>query len=108
MANEQPTRATDWLARNPDAVPRMPTDVHERHKALGPGAFTLEVVAAPHGHESLMVRAPDGTKTQHGKTLREYREQFGGDEGQIEHPISGEMVPVSLSRWKNSDPDNTI
>jgi hypothetical protein len=106
--NQEPMRGAEWLARNPDRIREMPADVHEQHKALGRDAFQLEVVAAPRGDASTMFRAPDGTPISPGKTLREYREQFGGDEGAIEHPVTGEMVPVSLKRWKASDPDNTI
>ena len=49
---------------------------------------------------------PTGPRSSTGSRA-EYRAQFGGDEGQIEHPISGEMVPVSLAKWKNSNPDDT-
>jgi len=106
--NQEPMRGAEWFARNRDRFQEMPAEVHERHKALGPDAFQLEVFAAPRGHASTTFQAPDGTKVQRGKTLREYREKFGGDEGQVEHPITGAMVPVSLERWKSSDPDNTI
>jgi hypothetical protein len=106
--SREPMRATEWLARNPDRLREMPAEVLERHKALGPDAFQLEIVAAPRGDTSTVFRAPDGTPIQPGKTLREYREQFGGDEGEIEHPFTGEMVAVSLKRWAASDPDNTI
>jgi hypothetical protein len=106
--SQEPMRGAEWLARNRDSIREMPAEVHERHKALGPDAFQLDVFAAPRGDAATVFRAPDGTPVQRGKTLREYREQFGGDEGLIEHPITGEMVTVSLERWKASDPDNTI
>lgn len=106
--HQEPVKGAEWLARNRDQIREMPAEVHAQHQALGPDAFKLEVVAAPRGYASTILRAPDGTSIQPGKSLREYREQFGGDEGLIEHPITGEMVAVSLKRWKESDPDNTI
>ena len=106
--SQEPVRGTEWRDRNPGVMREMPAEVLARHKALGPDAFQLEVFAAPRGDASTVLQAPDGTPIQRGKTLREYREQFGGDEGLMEHPITGEMVTVSLKRWKASDPDNTI
>lgn len=106
--SQEPVRGAEWFARNRDRTREMPAEVHERHKAMGPDAFKLDVFAAARGDAAATFRAPDGTLVQRGKTLREYREQFGGEEGLIEHPITGEMVTVSLKQWKTSDPDNTI
>src|SRR5262249_23696655 len=105
--HEDPITAAQWRARHPDAIPKGP-GIRERHGALGPDAFTLEVVVAPRSDPSMIARAPDGTRLQMGKPLRAQRALSGGDEGLAPHPITGERLPVSLRPWADADPDATF
>jgi hypothetical protein len=105
---QDPMTVEQWHALHPGHVPNVPPDVLERHRALGPDGFTLEVVAAPRGEPSMIARAPDGTPLQMGKPLRKCREEFGGDEGLVTHPFTGEMLSVSLRPWADADPDDTF
>jgi hypothetical protein len=40
-------------------------------------------------------------------TLAMLLTKVGGYEACIEHPFTGEQIPVSLERWRGRDPDNT-
>jgi hypothetical protein len=40
-------------------------------------------------------------------TLAWLLDKVGGYEGYVEHPFSGEKVPVSLEQWRGRDPATT-
>jgi hypothetical protein len=42
-----------------------------------------------------------------GMTLAWLLDKVGGYEGYVEHPFSGEKVPVSLEQWRGRDPATT-
>jgi hypothetical protein len=52
------------------------------------------------------VTLPDGRKALTGKTLREWLEQLGGPQGQMESPAG--KVDVDLTPWLGRDPDTTV
>jgi hypothetical protein len=56
---------------------------------------------------TLTVRLPDGTTGRIGYRLSELLEMFGGYQGVMTHPKSGEDVVISLDEWRNSDPETT-
>ena len=45
---------------------------------------------------------------QPGRSLKQWREYFGGDQGEWPEPTSSLKVPVSLEAWVGQDPDRTI
>ena len=72
------------------------------------GRHTVEVTEVARGETSAQMSMPDGTSTTRGISLGELRKRFGGDEGHVTNPLTGETVAVSLARWKGRDPDSTI
>ena len=49
----------------------------------------------------------DGRKLLRGKTLASFVKRFGGYEGKVPHPTTGERFTVSLERWRNRQPETT-
>lgn len=46
--------------------------------------------------------------TYRGRSLVEWRERFGGDEGELTDPLLGQRHRVSLKPWADADPDTTF
>ena len=44
---------------------------------------------------------------QPGKSLTQWRELFGGDQGEWFDPMSSRKIPVSLEAWAGRDPEKT-
>ena len=44
---------------------------------------------------------------QPGKTLRRWRQELGGDEGEWSVPLTAFKAPISLKAWADRDPDLT-
>ncbi len=44
---------------------------------------------------------------QPGRSLKQWRETFGGDQGEWLEPTSSVKVPVSLEAWAGQNPDTT-
>ena len=59
-----------------------------------------------HVAEDEDVPAPGDPPVLH--TLAELVEQFGGYEGELLNPFTGQKVPVSLDRWRGKDPRLTF
>jgi hypothetical protein len=69
------------------------------------GFVVREVTLGDPAEERTMV---DGAVVTMGIPLREFRETLGGDEGEWEHPATGEPVHISLKKWVGRDPETTL
>ena len=84
------------MAPRPDGEPadHPPRSVQARVEVLPPP------LRRPH-------TLPSGEVGYHGFSLRELRERFRGDEGEVVDPWGGHHR-VSLSEWSSTDPDQTF
>ena len=48
-----------------------------------------------------------GQQSVAGTTLASLLDEVGGYEGHVEHPFTGERIPVSLEQWRGRDPATT-
>ena len=55
----------------------------------------------------MYARYQAGGGFQPGRSLQQWREHFGGDEGEWIDPMSSRKVPVSLAAWAGRDPEQT-
>lgn len=69
--------------------------------SMSPRVVVEEI--APESREIIV----DGRKLLRGRTLASFVRQFGGYEGKVPHPTTGERFTVSLERWRNRHPAST-
>jgi hypothetical protein len=49
----------------------------------------------------------NGKRYLRGRTLASYLEEFGGFEGEVTQPSTGERFAISLEQWRDRDPTST-
>ena len=69
--------------------------------SMSPRVVVEEI--APESREIIV----DGRKLLRGRTLASFIRRFGGYEGKVPHPTTGERFTVSLEQWRNRQPDST-
>ncbi|QBD78647.1 hypothetical protein EPA93_22710 [Ktedonosporobacter rubrisoli] len=69
------------------------------------GNVTVHIVAFQKGDPRYQFASGKGDK---GLSIAQLRKRFGGDEGEIPDPYSGQMHPISLKPWADKDPEKTF
>ncbi|AGL17626.1 hypothetical protein [Actinoplanes sp. N902-109] len=104
MQPKDPRSSQQWLT---DEHPRnihfteLPAETRRGRSAV----TVTEVVLGAAAAEETM---PDGARVTIGVPLRSLVEELGGYEGTLEHPATGQRLPVSLRQWQGRDLDATL
>ena len=85
---------------------RVPGKVIVVANAFAHGAAEVEVTFSD-GRARTMTFEGGPPHTYRGPSLAEWRERFGGDEGELTDPMLRQTHRISLQPWADADPDTT-